>query len=374
MTDATPVSEAERRARVAWSRIAEPGDERAVGLVATFGAQEALADVMAGSPSLPEVFRLRAERLEVERDLAIAARVGARVVCPGDPDWPTGVNDLTAPPFCLWVRGPGLLADLARRSLAIIGARASTRYGEGVASDLAAGLADRGYGVVSGAAFGIDAAAHRGALAVDGFTVAVLAGGIERAYPVAHTRLIEVIASSGAVISEVPPGSAPTKPRFLLRNRLIAAMTTGTVVVEAGLRSGSLNTARTAFALGRPVGVVPGPVTSMVSAGCHEAARDAMAVIVTDVPEVVDLVGAYGADAAPRLRGAERPDDHLDPLDAQVLAAVPYRKAIDAGSVARAGGLAPLAVAASLPRLELVGLVVRVGDGWKKVPDRAPAG
>ncbi|MEO7062025.1 MAG: DNA-processing protein DprA, partial [Lapillicoccus sp.] len=199
-------------------------------------------------------------------------------------------------------------------------------------------------------------------------------GGIERAYPVAHTRLIEVIASSGAVISEVPPGSAPTKPRFLLRNRLIAAMTTGTVVVEAGLRSGSLNTARTAFALGRPVGVVPGPVTSMVSAGCHEAARDAMAVIVTDVPEVVDLVGAYGADAAPRLRGAERPDDHLDPLDAQVLAAVPYRKAIDAGSVARAGGLAPLAVAASLPRLELVGLVVRVGDGWKKVPDRAPAG
>lgn len=374
MTDATPVSEAERRARVAWSRIAEPGDERAVGLVATFGAQEALADVMAGSPSLPEVFRLRAERLEVERDLAIAARVGARVVCPGDPDWPTGVNDLTAPPFCLWVRGPGLLADLARRSLAIIGARASTRYGEGVASDLAAGLADRGYGVVSGAAFGIDAAAHRGALAVDGFTVAVLAGGIERAYPVAHTRLIEVIASSGSVISEVPPGSAPTKPRFLLRNRLIAAMTTGTVVVEAGLRSGSLNTARTAFALGRPVGVVPGPVTSMVSAGCHEAARDAMAVIVTDVPEVVDLVGAYGADAAPRLRGAERPDDHLDPLDAQVLAAVPYRKAIDAGSVARAGGLAPLAVAASLPRLELVGLVVRVGDGWKKVPDRAPAG
>lgn len=182
------------------------------------------------------------------------------------------------------------LTVLARRSVSIVGARASTRYGEMVASDLAVGLAERAYAVISGAAFGIDGAAHRGALAVDGMTVAVLAGGVDRAYPVAHSQLISTIVETGAVVSEVAPGSAPTRPRFLLRNRLIAAMSAGTVVVEAGLRSGSLNTAGTAEKLGRPVGVVPGPVTSMVPAGCHQASREGMAVLVTDVPEVLDLV------------------------------------------------------------------------------------
>lgn len=369
----TVVSAGERRARAAWSRISEPDDARAGALLREFGAEQSLADVLSGSPSIPEVFRMRAERLALDRDLEIAERVGARIVCPGDPAWPEGVDDLPHPPICLWVRGPGDLTVLALRSVSIVGSRSSTRYGEMMANDLAAGVADRGFGVVSGAAFGIDGAAHRGALAVDGFTVAVLAGGVERAYPVAHSRLIEAVAESGAVISEVAPGSAPTRPRFLLRNRLIAALTCGTVVVEAGLRSGSLNTARTAADLGRPVGVVPGPVTSMVSAGCHQASRDGMAVLVTDVAEIIDLLGAYGSEAAPRPRGPSRPTDDLDPVDAQVLAVVPFRKAIDATAIAIASGLAPNAVAAGLPRLALLGLVLRDGAGWKKIPEkRAP--
>lgn len=358
----------ERHARAAWSRLAEPGDVRALGLIAGHGAVGALAMVLKGDAEVPETFRLRAERLDVERDLEIACHIGARVVCPDDPDWPSGLDDLEAPPICLWVRGPADLSTLAHRSVAIVGARGCTAYGDQVAADLGAGLAERGFTVVSGAAFGIDAAGHRGALAVGGVTVAVLAGGVERPYPVAHQLLLQRIAESGAVISEVPPGSAPTRPRFLLRNRLIATMTTGTVVVEAGLRSGSLNTARTAAEHGRPVGVVPGPVTSMVSAGCHQARRDGLAEIVTDVAEVVDLVGQIGVDAAPRPSAPQREVDRLDPGDATALACVPIRAAVPVEAIAMAAGLAPKAVLAALGRLELAGLIRREAGGWRKLP------
>ena len=365
-------SDEERWARAAWSRLAEPGDERAVELIARHGAAGALALVLDGSPEAHETFVRRAERLDVDRDLEIADRVGARLVCPEDEDWPSGVDDLDTSPICLWVRGPADLSVLARRSVAVVGARSCTSYGDLVAADFGAGLADRGFAVVSGAAFGIDAAAHRGALAVDGVTIAVLAGGVDRAYPVAHETLIHRIADTGAVISEVAPGSAPTRPRFLLRNRLIATMTTGTVVVEAGLRSGSLNTARTAAGHSRPVGVVPGPITSMVSAGCHQARRDGFAEIVTDVAEVIDLVGAIGRDAAPRPSAPVRVDDGLDPADAAALASVPVRKAASVLSIAVAAGLVPSSVLASLARLELLQLVVREGEGWrKKPPERA---
>lgn len=358
----------DRYARAAWSRLAEPADARALGLIGAHGAVAALAMALEGSDDVVETFRLRAERLDVERDLEIADRVGARVVCPGDEDWPSGVDDLDAPPICLWVRGPADLTALARRSVAVVGARSCTSYGDLVAADFGAGIADRGFTVVSGAAFGIDAAAHRGALAVDGVTLAVLAGGVDRAYPVAHDGLLRRIADTGAVISEVAPGSAPTRPRFLLRNRLIATMTTGTIVVEAGLRSGSLNTARTAAEHNRPVGVVPGPVTSMVSAGCHQARRDGIAEIVTDVAEVIELVGVIGDDAAPRRSAPEQVVDGLDPADALVLASVPVRKAASVEKIAVAAGLVPTAVVGSLARLELLALVVREGDGWRKRP------
>ncbi len=368
----SPMHKDERWARAAWSRLSEPTDVRALELIARHGAVGALALVLEGSPAAHETFRMRAEQLDVERDAEIAQRVGARVVCPADPDWPSGVNDLLAPPICLWVRGPADLSVLARRSVSVVGARSCTSYGDLVASDFGSGLADRGFAVVSGAAFGIDAAAHRGALAVEGVTVAVLAGGVERPYPLAHEMLLRRIAESGAVVSEVAPGSAPTRPRFLLRNRLIATMTTGTVVVEAGLRSGSLNTARTAAEHGRPVGVVPGPVTSMVSAGCHQARRDGIAEIVTDVAEVIDLVGAIGVDAAPRPSAPVQPADGLDLFDSTTLASVPVRRGVPAGAIAMSAGLAPAAVQAALGRLELLGLVVREAGGWRKLARATP--
>ena len=356
----------ERWARAAWSRWAESDDPRVRKLVESLGPVAAAELVLAGDPSVPEAVRARAMRSDVDRDLDVTTRAGGRVVCPGDDDWPAGLDDLILPPYCLWVRGPLDLRGLVRRSVSVVGARASTRYGETVATDLGAGLAERGFAVVSGAAFGIDGAANRGALAVDGPTVAVLAGGIDRPYPVAHSRLIGAIAESGALMAEVPPGAAPTRPRFLLRNRIIAAISTGTVVVEAGLRSGSLHTAGIAETLGRPVGVVPGPVTSMVSAGCHQAAREGKAVVVTDVEEVVDLVGEYGVDAAPRKRAPTRVDDDLDPVEAQVYAMVPVRRAAAAADIAVAAGLSPTAVLAALPRLELRGLVGRVDGSWRK--------
>jgi DNA processing protein len=374
MTTAAPepsgVTHAERGARAAWSRIAEPADDRALEMVAEHGAVEALRLVRSGDPAVPEVFRMRVERFGDDAGpdalLAAARALEATVLCPGDPEWPRRVDDHPFPPLCLWVLGDPDLAGLSERSVSVVGARSSTAYGNTVASGLGAGLAERGWTVVSGAAFGIDAAAHRGALSIDGATVAVLAGGLDRPYPLAHTTLLARIAEVGAVVSEVAPGLAPTRPRFLLRNRLIATISRGVVVVEAALRSGSLNTARTAAEIGRPVGVVPGPVTSMMSAGCHQARRDGLAEIVTDVDEVIDLVGDLGSDAAPRRSADPVLSDLLDPQDAQVLASVPVRKAMTTIDIAVAAAIPASATGAALGRLQLQGFVRRDGDGWRK--------
>ena len=357
----------ERWARAAWSRVAEPGDVVAAGLVAEYGAAEALAVAERGGHRNLERFGPRLAVLDVERDLEVGTRFGARLVCPADPEWPSGLDDLAAPPHCLWVRGPLDLGAACRRSSAVVGARSATAYGEMVATDLAAGLAERGFTIVSGAAFGIDAAAHRGALAVDGDTVAVLAGGVDRPYPAAHATLLGRIVEAGAVVSEVAPASAPTKTRFLQRNRLIATMTRGTVVVEAGLRSGSLNTARHAADHGRVVAVVPGPVTSMMSAGCHQAVRDGYAVLVTDPAEAAEALGTLGEDAAPRPSEPGRPGDDLDPVAAQVLASLPLRRGVPVDRLAVASGLSPVQVGSVLGRLELMGLAQRQGEGWRQV-------
>lgn len=216
----------------------------------------------------------------------------ARFVIPGDQEWPQQLNDLAAPPLGLFVRGQADLRTLAVTSVAVVGSRAASSYGIRIASDLAADLADRGWSIVSGGAFGIDAAAHRGALAVGGLTAAVLANGIDLAYPRAHTDLLSRIMDSGVVISEVPPGAAPTRFRFLTRNRIIAALTRGTVVVEAALRSGSLRTAAQAEELMRVVMATPGPIDSASSAGVHQWIAQRRAELVTSADEVVGLVGS----------------------------------------------------------------------------------
>jgi DNA processing protein len=362
------VSTEELLARAAWSRIAEPGDVTASRLVAARGPVQALADVAAAAhPGLAR-FLPRLEQLDGQRDVDVAAQLGARVVCPGDAQWPSGLDDLDCPPFCLWVRGDVDLAEVCARSVAVVGARSATAYGEMVATEMAAGLGERGFTVVSGAAFGIDAAAHRGALALGSPTLAVLAGGVDRPYPSAHARLIDRIREVGAVLSEVPPGSAPTRPRFLQRNRMIATMTQGTVVIEAGLRSGSLNTARTAAEHQRVVVCVPGPVTSMMSAGCHQAVRDGVAVLVTDAAEAADAIGEVGQDLALQRRAPERPGDDLDEPAARVLAALPVRRGVTVARLTVVAGLPATTVVGVLGRLELTGLAEREGQGWRQGP------
>lgn len=234
------------------------------------------------------------------RDVMVAAEAaGVRWVVPGDPEWPVGLNDLdhaepiggmSGAPLGLWLRGEGRLDELLGASVAIVGARACTTYGAEVAGDIAADCADVGVTVVSGAAFGIDAQAHRGALSVQGPTVAVLACGADLDYPRAHTALLRRVAETGVVVSEYAPRSPAQRHRFLARNRLIAAMTQGTVVVEAAVRSGSLNTMHWADQLGRTSMAVPGPVTSQASGGTHRAIRDGKAVIVRDGSDVVEEI------------------------------------------------------------------------------------
>jgi len=358
----------DRFARAAWSRVAEPGDAVANHLIRTHGPVAALELAALSTEPRVQRFRPRLEVLDVERDLEIGAKFAARIVCPGDPEWPQGLDDLSAPPYCLWVRGPVDVASSCQRSAAVVGARSATAYGEMVATEMAAGLGERRFTIISGAAFGIDAAAHRGALATGATTIAVLAGGVERPYPSSHAALIARIVEVGAVISEVAPGSAPTKTRFLQRNRMIATMGRGTVVVEAGLRSGSLNTARTAAEHGRVVVAVPGPVTSMMSAGCHEAIRSGMAQLVTDAAEAAEAIGDYGSDLAPVRRGPTYAGDELDEHAARVLSALPVRKGVPVDRLAVTSGLSASEVRSLLGRLDLSSLAERHGEGWRRGP------
>lgn len=311
-------------ASAAWSGIAEPGDSVAGLVVAALGADRALTMLIdrsepaqwlavlgaEGSDSdqaggdvgqvgvTVEVIAAALERWRprvvsrvVVGSLRSAARFEARLLTPEHPLWPEGCRDLDLhAPHALWVRGNVRAVDHPGGGIAIVGSRDATNYGEHVAMELSAGVSDRGFSVVSGGAYGIDGMAHRAALVSGGTTVALLAGGVDRLYPAAHHDLLLRIAARGALVSELPCGASPTKWRFLQRNRLIAAITRATVVVEAGHRSGSLNTAGHAAALGRPLGAVPGPVTSVTSAGCHRLLREYDATCVTTPADVVELV------------------------------------------------------------------------------------
>ncbi|MFE7408810.1 DNA-processing protein DprA [Isoptericola sp. NPDC057559] len=318
-------------------------------------------------------------------------RLGGSLLTPDDARWPGRLVDLGAEePFALWVRGDPDLAALVERSVAVVGARASSAYGDQVASGVAAGLADRGFTVVSGGAYGIDAAAHRGALAGGAPTVAVLAGGVDRFYPPGNAELLRRLADGGgAVVSEVPPGSAPFRQRFLARNRIIAAASCATVVVEAAWRSGALSTARHATRLLRPLGAVPGPVTSGTSTGCHVLLRDGAAVCVTDAAEVAELAGPYGTGAVagpadaegghgdPRASGspaagttprAGRPEevDALDERARRVWDALPARSSAALDALIRTAGLSIAETLAGLGDLELHGLAAQDGGRWHR--------
>ncbi|CAL9590077.1 DNA-processing protein DprA [Streptomyces sp. enrichment culture] len=358
-------------ARVFLTRVIEPGDEAGGRWVRELGVGEVARRLRDGGAALPGVsgkrwagLLARAAVARPHQDLAVARDAGVRFVCPGGTEWPAQLDDLgDARPLGLWVRGRAALRMWALKSVAVVGARACTEYGAHMAATLAAGLAEQGWVVVSGGAYGVDGAAHRGALGAGGATVAVLACGVDRPYPRGHSRLIGRIAEQGLVVGELPPGDHPTPSRFILRNRVIAALTRGTVVVEAAHRSGSLVTARAAQRLGRHTMGVPGPATSALSAGVHELLRGE-ATLVTDAADVVELVGAIG-QLAPDRRGPVLPRDLLDPATRQVLAALPGRGAARPDEIARRAQTAQDDAIARLYELRALGYVERHGDGWK---------
>ena len=376
---------AERFARAAWSRIAEPGDGDAGRLVAELGAERALAAVVArtrdetapGAVAIPAAalarWRGRVDAAEVQLLLRQAARFAAALVVPGDEDWPTGLDELGEhAPFALWVRGDRAHLRALSRSIAIVGARAATAYGEHVAMESASGLVDRGVAVVSGAAYGIDGAAHRAALASQGTTIAFLAGGVDRFYPAGHDQLLRAIEERGAVVAEVPPGVAPSRWRFLQRNRLIAAATGATVVVEAGWRSGSINTANHAAQLGRPIGVVPGPITSSASAGCHRLLRESEALCVTSAAEMAQLLGEAEPPTPDAAGSAAEAAVGLSATRMRLLDAMSTRAGRAPDQLSTISGLAPDRVRAELGLLELEGLARLRPSGWiRTVPDGA---
>lgn len=369
-------------ARVTWSLITEPGDHLAGTLIDHMGAQPALSWLMKPHQDIKrDLFQLsggtqRKLQTSIERwkvrlahtdpDTAkkLVESFPGHLITPGDDRWPVQLNDLgPQAPHCLWVRGRDNLVSMTRRSVAVVGARAATFYGEEVTAQLADDLAETGFTVVSGGAYGIDAMAHRATLAAGGDTIAVLAGGADRFYPRGNTRILEQITDSGAVISELPPGSAPTRARFLTRNRLIAGLSGATVVVEAAWRSGALSTARHALTIARPVGAVPGPVTSMMSAGTHRLLREG-AVCVTSGSEVAELAGNLYEDLGEEESVAPTLFDDVPIADRAVYEALPLQQSAPVTRIAYIASRTVDETLASLGRLELSGNARRSGMGW----------
>lgn len=374
------MSDAERLARAALSRIREPGAVSTARLVEALGAPALLGSLDQALAAVDDevgVGEGRREGLDPARDLEQAAARGIRFVIPGDAEWPVALDDLTqaeplgvhgGPPLGLWVRGPLRLDEVVAGSVAVVGARSATTYGEQAAREIGARLAKASVSVISGAAFGIDQAAHRGALSGEGVTAAVLACGVDRVYPVAHERLLRHLADHALVISELPPGCSPTRARFLARNRLIAALSRGTVVVEAAARSGALNTANWADRLSRTLMAVPGPVTAAQSVGSHQLIRNGSAQLVTGGEQVLELVGASGSHLLAEPRGEERSRDRLIPRHAQVLDAVPVNTGARVDSIARVAGLPLHETQLALDRLLRDDFVERVHGGWRLGP------
>nr|WP_206037609.1 DNA-processing protein DprA [Rhodococcus sp. HNM0569] len=350
------------------------------------GPNRALADLVAerGPVETAEVIRrgalngelgtrltVRAHLDSAERDLEMIAAAGGRLVSPDDPEWPAwqllpfgrldGAD--TAPPIALWVLGRRPLDELVERSVALVGTRAASAYGEQVTAEIAGDLAVDGWTIVSGAAFGVDGAAHRAALGVGGTTIAVLACGVDRSYPAGHARLLQSVAAGGLVVSEYAPGTTPAKHRFLARNRLVAGLSAGVVVVEAGWRSGARNTAAWGRKLGRPVAAVPGPVTSAASVGCNRMIRDGEAILVAGARDVVDVVGPLelfdGHEAV-----VTRDTDRLTGDMLLIYEALPAAGSQSAAELSETSGVPLPMVRALLPLLELEGFVGTDDTGW----------
>jgi DNA processing protein len=355
----------ELHARVCLAGAVDPLDGAVNERISQVGAAEVVDELRAGRSPLrrASAYAARLQEFDADEAMVRTRAVGARILVPSSEQWPASLDDLGARrPLALWVKGPLDLGALgARSSAAMVGARAATQYGEHVAVEFAADLAERGWVVVSGGAYGIDAAAHRGALAVDGDTVAVLANGVDLTYPRGNDALLARIADQGAIVTELPPGRSPTRAGFLARNRIIAALARVTLVVEAALRSGSATTVARAVELGRDVCGVPGPITSAASVGVNALLRDG-AVLVTEPAHVVELVSPMGDFAASAVT-SDSPRDQLGPEERSLLDAFPARGAVDEATLAVRAGLPVATVLTRLGRLLIEEWVERGPDG-----------
>lgn len=369
--------------QLAWaylSRVVLGPCPALTALIESVGVVEAARAVR--ERELPQVLHAATAARRAEdragRDLETIGALGGRLVTPDDPEWPAwrmlGLSQLPpgrdpdgAVPLVFWARGARDLAELTERSLAVVGARCSTGYGDRAAGSLAGDLAARGWTIVSGAAFGIDGMAHRAALAIGGATIAVLACGVDRPYPAQHDRLLDRIAETGLVISEYPPGTTARKHHFLARNRLIAALSDGVLVVEAGVRSGARNTVKWARRIGRPAMAVPGSVDSAASAGCHRMIREGEAVLVGSVDEIL-------ADTAPlHLPAAAEPKPpaayQLTAAQSTVYAALPATGGRWPHELCTATGLSIAEIRAALAALDMAGRAGDAASGWFRLPE-----
>ncbi len=386
---------------VAWSVIVEPGDvgygilraacgsERGYELLLHSSTAAEFVDSVAASRTgaaacsglsaaelraLGEAWgrwRPRTDPARVRGAIAAAGRLELRLFTPHH-RWPQGLSDLGAhQPVCLWARGRTSLSDALlghEHVLAVVGARAATAYGEHCAFELTGAAAREGALVLSGGAYGIDGAAHRAALALEGSTIAVLAGGVDRVYPRGHERLFEQIMDSGVIVSEVPPGTAPTRWRFLARNRVIAAWASATLVVEAGSRSGALNTAHHALELGRPLGAVPGPITSATSRGCHRLIQEYAASCVTDPSDVEALLGKHSGPSRREDAAGDLVDASHHPERTRVWDALSLRQPRYLEQIVRSSGVEARVAMSVLGELEIAGAVISRAGGWVKAP------
>lgn len=397
-----PFRDSVRACRVRLARVIEPSDTAGLVLLRALGPEvlwRSITELDAPSAPLASVYRRAAgealpgarvpdlarrfaawrARLPVAEpavDARHAELIGAWTVIPEDPDWPEQLADLgLQEPIVLWGRGRREALGHLERGVSVVGSRHASAYGAAVTRMIVGEVSEAGWCVVSGGAYGIDAVAHQTALEVSPATtptVAVLACGVDRFYPVANAELLARICDRGAVLSEVPLGCAPTRYRFLQRNRIIAALSRATVVTEAAWRSGALNTARHAAGLSREVAAVPGDVLVGGSAGCHRLVREDHAVLVSNGAEVLELVGALGNDAtrdtvARNENLDRRPEDCLDPLQLRVFDALPLHTDVEPDRICRVSGLGPGEVLAALATLRELGLAADSLLGWRRV-------
>jgi DNA processing protein len=374
-------------AAISWSFICEPGDAFAGFLISAFGQARALSLELAQTS--PERYKnLLAEqgisgeerfgrfekaaldarerwspRLNLARVKAgcnAMAEKQAWFVSTDHQDWPVGFQDLEQhAPRGLWGMGDSSMLRSLGRSLAFVGSRISSTYGESACETLITPLVERGYSIVSGGAYGIDATSHRAALAAGGSTVAMMAGGLDRLYPSGNSDLFALLRDRGALLSEMPPGAEPTKWRFLQRNRLIAAMGLATVVVEANPRSGAVSTANRAIDLNRPVGAVPGPINTAGADGCHQLIRNAKATLVTSADDVVELLGGTAFEVELGAAG-------LGALETRVYDVIGFQGA-DLRSICAEAGLTHSEAQIGLASLSLLGFISESSAGWHRV-------